>query len=98
MPRVAVITGANGGIGRAVLNQMVADGGVVAALDRDPGVRTLTASRVHPIVVDLSDVSAAEAAAAAAVRELGPVDVLVNNAGVMHKKPLTEHSLDDWEL
>jgi NAD(P)-dependent dehydrogenase (short-subunit alcohol dehydrogenase family) len=98
MPRVAVVTGAHGDIGRAVLIRLVEDGTLVAAMDRHPGVMALGASHVHPIVVDLRDVEAAEAAIAAASRVLGAIDVLVNNAGVMHKKALSEHTLEDWDL
>lgn len=102
MTRVALVTGANGGIGQALVARLAADGVVVAALDRDPAVTALCTAlgdtaRLYPVVVDLTDVDAAEAAVVEVEDELGPVDILVNNAGVMHKKTLSEHSLDDWE-
>ena len=103
MTRVALVTGANGGIGQALVARLAAADVAVGALDRNPAVTTLGASlgdaaRLHPVVVDLTDVEATEAAVAEVVDALGPIDILVNNAGVMHKKSLPEHSLDDWEL
>jgi 3-oxoacyl-[acyl-carrier protein] reductase len=101
--RLALITGANGGIGQAIVARLVAAGTAVAALDRDPAVVSLAAigtvaTPVHPVVVDLADATAARKAADEVVAVLGPVDVLINNAGVMHKKHLPDHTLEDWEL
>jgi 3-oxoacyl-[acyl-carrier protein] reductase len=99
---VALVTGASGGIGRAVVARLVATRTAVAALDRDPEVLSLGnqgAGRpaVHPFVVDLTDASATKSVVAEVQGALGPVDVLVNNAGVMHKKPLPDHSLADFD-
>jgi 3-oxoacyl-[acyl-carrier protein] reductase len=96
--RVVVLTGANGGIGRALLAKLVARGDSVAAFDSNPAVAQLASANVKPIVVDLRDVDAAVAAIELTVRDVGPVDVLVNNAGVMHKKPLADHSVGDWDM
>ncbi len=101
--RVALVTGAAGGIGQVVVRRFVEDGVAVAALDVDDGVAGLSAlgsdsAPVVPVRVDLRSVDAVLAAVATAVSTLGPVDVLVNNAGVMHKKPLADHTVDDWDL
>jgi NAD(P)-dependent dehydrogenase (short-subunit alcohol dehydrogenase family) len=103
MQRVVLVTGANGGIGQAIVTRFVAAGMTVAALDRDPAVVSLAkeagvGERVHPLVVDVADVAAARTAIEDVHAALGPVDVLVNNAGVMYKKPLVEHTLEDWDL
>jgi 3-oxoacyl-[acyl-carrier protein] reductase len=102
VPGVALVTGAGGGIGRALVAQLVASGMSVAALDRDPavtelGTEAVDVPRVHPLVVDLTDVAALEDAVTCTTDTLGPIELLVNNAGVMHKKPLDEHTLDDWD-
>jgi len=75
----------------------------VAAVDCDHAVATLAdagsrEARVHPLVVDLTDPTATKAAVEEAESVLGPIDVLVNNAGVMHKNPLPEQTLEDWDL
>jgi NAD(P)-dependent dehydrogenase (short-subunit alcohol dehydrogenase family) len=103
MRRVALVTGANGGIGREIVARFVNAGIDVAALDRDQNVASLVGTstneaRVVPRVVDVVDTAATMAAIEDIEGELGPVDILVNNAGVMHKKPLSEHTLDDWDL
>lgn len=101
MDNVALVTGANGGIGRALVSRLVATGTAVAALDRDPAVLSLADAldgpAVHPFVVDLTDASATRAIVAEVQIALGPVDVLVNNAGVMHKKSLPDHTLADFD-
>ena len=98
---VALVTGASGGIGRALVPRLVAAGTDVVALDRDHAVKELGSDgpnfpRVYPLVVDLADATAIETAVNSAIGALGPIDLLVNNAGIMHKKPLPEHTLDDW--
>ncbi len=100
--RVALVTGAGGGIGRALVPRLTAAGTAVAALDRDPAVNDLAGAGseqapVHPVVVDLTDDAALASAVASTTGTLGPIDVLVNNAGVMQKKPLPAHTLDDWD-
>ena len=100
---LALITGANGGIGRAIVEHFVAGGTAVAALDRDPSVASLAAigtvaAPVHPVAVDLTDAAAATAAVRNVVATFGAVGVLINNAGVMHKKPLPDHTVEDWDL
>ncbi|MDR6975251.1 3-hydroxybutyrate dehydrogenase [Streptomyces sp. 3330] len=92
--RTALVTGAAGGIGRACALRLAAAGAKVRAVDRDPaGLETLAASAaglpgsVEPYVLDLTDLDAAELAAAGA-------DVLVNNAGLQRVAPLQEYPPD----
>ena len=84
--RTAVVTGAGGGIGSAIVRRLVGEGAVVGALDRDgDAVRRLVASlgsSVTPIVVDLRDQTAAAAAIDTFAQGAGAVDILVNNAGI----------------
>jgi 3-oxoacyl-[acyl-carrier protein] reductase len=101
--QVALVTGAAGGIGQAVVRHFVDDGFAVAALDLSASVEGLAAlgtddGPVLPVRVDLRDADACIAAVKAAVGALGPIDVLVNNAGVMHKKTLAETTVQDWDL
>jgi len=86
-PRVVVVTGASGGIGRASARAFAARGDRVALLARGSGGLEAAASDVRargaialPITVDVSDGAAVEAAATRVEEELGPIDVWVNVA------------------
>ncbi|MFJ9173454.1 3-hydroxybutyrate dehydrogenase [Streptomyces sp. NPDC102360] len=84
--RTALVTGAASGIGRACALRLAAAGAKVRAVDRDAaGLETLAgeADGVEPYVLDLSDLDAAEEAAAG-------TDVLVNNAGIQLVRPIEE--------
>lgn len=87
MARTVLITGAAGGIGRAMVASMLAAGHRVAALDRDEaGLAALAAAHagapVAPIVADLATEAGCAAGIAAAVARLGAVEALLNNAGI----------------
>lgn len=104
--RVAIVTGGASGIGRAICTRFAAEGAAVAVVDIDePGAAsaaeaiTAEGGRAVAVTADLrspDDIAAAEAR----VREhLGPVHVLVNNAGVMDAlRPPLNVSLPQWEL
>ncbi|MEU4871521.1 3-hydroxybutyrate dehydrogenase [Streptomyces sp. NPDC021608] len=92
--RTALVTGAAGGIGRACALRLAAAGAEVRAVDRDgPGLEKLVESAVglpgsvEPHVLDLTDLEAAEQAAAG-------TDVLVNNAGLQRVAPLEDFPPD----
>ncbi|MEU3661873.1 3-hydroxybutyrate dehydrogenase [Streptomyces sp. NPDC032940] len=92
--RTALVTGAAGGIGRACALRLAAAGAKVRAVDRDvAGLDALTGlaedltGTVEPHVLDLTDLDAAEQAAAG-------TDVLVNNAGLQMVRPLEEFPPD----
>jgi NAD(P)-dependent dehydrogenase (short-subunit alcohol dehydrogenase family) len=99
---VAVVTGANGGIGRQIVEALTKQRTAVAACDLDPdvsGLEALGAADIPVLVakMDLRSEEQCRAGVAAIVQTLGPVDVLVNNAGVMRKKPLEEHTTEEWD-
>ena len=83
--RIAVVTGAAGGMGRAISAQLVADGHVAYGLDIDAAglerVAGELGSAFHASVVDLTNPVAIKSAFDAFIAEQGGVDVLVNNAG-----------------
>lgn len=100
--KVALVTGANKGIGRAIARGLARDGFTVLLGSRDPG-RGADAARameadgdVRPIQLDVTDDASVRAAAQRVRRELRRLDVLVNNAGtnVDHHKP-SEETADD---
>lgn len=93
--RVALITGASSGIGRAAARAF-AQGGwyVLAGVRTDEDARELAGDGVHPLLLDVTDPAQVEAAAAA-VDEAGDLHVLVNNAGVSVTGPLEAITADE---
>ncbi len=104
MARVAVVTGAARGLGAAITRRLHADGMAVAAIDLDEGgVAALAAelSASGPAVIglraDVSDEASVGEAMAAVRAELGPVGVLVNNAGILRDNLLFRMTVEDWD-
>ncbi|HEY6532510.1 MAG TPA: SDR family NAD(P)-dependent oxidoreductase [Acidimicrobiales bacterium] len=102
--RSAVVTGAASGIGLAVCEAFCAQGMKVLMLDVQADLLSEQAARlaadgheVHPMVVDVSDPDAVEAAAAAAVERFGALHVAVNNAGIIVGGLSWELSLEQWQ-
>lgn len=89
--RSVVITGAAGGIGTALAHRFAREGARLALLDREAGPLEDLAKQLESagtrslaLTCDVTSPEACEAAMHAVVRELGGVDVLVNNAGITH--------------
>lgn len=96
-PPLAVVTGGSRGIGRAIARRLAARWQILA-VGRDPKALAATAGStpdgsIWTRVCDVTD----EAAVAGLFDRLGPVDVLVNNAGVSSAAPLHRTTLADWE-
>ncbi len=87
--QVAVVTGAGAGIGRAIAVILAAAGAQVVAVDLDPAAAEGTAGQITQaggkavaVAADIADPDGAAMIVAAAIREFGALDVLVNNAGI----------------
>jgi len=101
--KVGVITGAGGGIGRAVALRFARAGGRPVLLDRDTATCAQTAVELQtigiqaPVIVcDVSDPASVKAAGERALAEAGPCDVLVNNAGMLRAGPIATLALEEW--
>jgi len=98
--QLAVVTGGANGIGLAIVERFVADGAAVAVLDRDAergsAVQRRLGRRVHFVTCDVAIDSQVHDAVDEAVRVLGGVSVLVNNAGVNAYFDATQMSESDW--
>jgi len=102
--RVALVTGANTGIGWAIAERLVADGFALGFHTRDSDSEAKTrfdqldaAGRAHHIVADLDDPKAPARLVSDLVEALGRIDVIVNNAGVTKAKPALELTAEDFE-
>lgn len=92
--KIALVTGAAGGIGAAIVRQLRAEGAKVAVADRD--VSTVKADAHLP--GNLLEASYADHLPQAVVAALGGLDIVVNNAGVITRGTVTETSDADWDL
>jgi NAD(P)-dependent dehydrogenase (short-subunit alcohol dehydrogenase family) len=101
--RVAVVTGAASGIGRALAETFAAAGSAVVVADIDgreaevvaAGIRT-NGGEADAMVVDVADATSVAELATAVVARFGRVDVLCNNAGVSTFNLIQDQTLDDW--
>jgi NAD(P)-dependent dehydrogenase (short-subunit alcohol dehydrogenase family) len=95
----ALVTGAGGGLGRAVADGLVELGATVYGTSRDPEVaRQLTERYGTPsFSLDAVDVSSIEDTVSAVQEASGGIDLLVNNAGVNRTKPAVEVTEADWD-
>ena len=90
----ALITGAAGGIGKALVRALRKEGAEVAAADRD--TRSIVAEAKLP--GDLLNPDYSDKLPAAAAEALGGLDIVVNNAGVITRGPVTDTSDSDWAV
>ena len=102
--KVAIVTGASRGIGRAIAMRLTAEGVFVAATARsEEQLRQLQrdiesgGGTAHCIVADLSASSSAQHIVSQTLTRFGRLDILVNNAGIAVQAPLLETSIEQWD-
>jgi NAD(P)-dependent dehydrogenase (short-subunit alcohol dehydrogenase family) len=101
--RVAVITGAASGIGRALAEGFAAEGSAVVVADLDGAEAEMVADGIGrsggaavPVEIDVRDAAAVDRLAAVTLERFGRVDVVCNNAGVSTFNQIADQTLDDW--
>jgi 3-hydroxy acid dehydrogenase/malonic semialdehyde reductase len=103
MSMIVLVTGATSGFGAAIARRFAADGHrIIAAGRRRERLAALAQefgpARIHPLVLDVRDRAAVEAAVAALPQELAAVDLLVNNAGLaLGLEPAQLADIENWE-
>jgi rhamnulose-1-phosphate aldolase/alcohol dehydrogenase len=100
--RIALVTGGAGGIGKAVVQRLAADGACVVVADLDGGAAVSVAAELGPDVAvgvhcDVSDAPSVGRAVDAALLAFGGVDLVVNNAGLSVSRSLFETTEEDWD-
>ena len=102
--RIALVTGAGSGIGRAIALRLAGEGACVVVADRDADSAAAVAAEIGgtdiaiPCTVDVTSEDQVAAAVAAAALSFGGVDLVVNNAGLSISKPLLETTAADWDV
>ena len=101
--RIALVTGAASGIGKAIAAQLASDGACVVVADLDAeaaqsvAAELGTADTAIGVGVDVRDPTQVDAALDAALLAFGGIDLVVNNAGLSTSKPLVETTEEDWD-
>lgn len=102
--RIALVTGAASGIGKAIATRLAADGACVVIADLDLAKAQAAAAEIGStdvavgLAVNVTDAAAIEAMVREAVLAFGGLDIVVNNAGVSLSKPLLETTEADWDF
>jgi rhamnulose-1-phosphate aldolase/alcohol dehydrogenase len=102
--RVALVTGAGSGIGRAIAHRLAAEGACVVVADVNADNAATVAAEIGTtdtaiaVTADVTDEEQIVAAFASATLAFGGIDIVVNNAGLSISKPLAETTVRDWDL
>lgn len=102
--RVAIVTGAGQGIGKAIAMSFHKKGACLAIVDLNPDIAEKTASEINAaggrafaFQADVSRVDDIKKMVEAVIAAFGRIDILINNAGILHKTPIEDITEDEWD-
>lgn len=100
--RVAIVTGANTGIGQAIALALAHAGANVAAVGRTPAEETVAQARAlgrkaEIVSADLSTIEPVQRVVDETIEKLGRLDILVNNAGIIRRADAVNFTEEDWD-
>ncbi len=101
--RVAIVTGASRGIGRAIAEQMARQGAIVIAAARGENARAVAdviqaaGGRAEAVALDVTEAGVAERVVASVLERHSRIDILVNNAGITRDQLMLRMKRDDWD-
>ena len=101
--RVALVTGASRGIGRAIARGLAARGAIVVAAARGDNAAAVTAEivqdggRAECVTLDVTDAAGVQTTVASILERLERIDILVNNAGITRDQLMLRMKRDDWD-
>ncbi|MEO8365548.1 MAG: SDR family NAD(P)-dependent oxidoreductase, partial [Pseudoxanthomonas sp.] len=102
--KVAVVTGAASGIGKEIAHALARAGAKIAIADLNiTGAQAvadeiiLAGGKALGVAMDVTDEAAVNAGVAKVVEQLGPVDILISNAGIQIINPIEDYAYSDWK-
>jgi 3-oxoacyl-[acyl-carrier protein] reductase len=101
--RIALVTGASRGIGKAIATKLAERGAHVVAAARDDNARTVAdgiiaaGGRSEPIALDITEPGASQAVVASLIQRHGRIDILVNNAGIAKDQLMLRMKREEWD-
>lgn len=102
--RIALVTGSSQGIGRALVQGLaeygatvVVNGRTASRVEETVAQLTKLGQKAHPAVFDVTDQNAVAEGIGGIEAEIGPIEILVNNAGMQYRTPLEDYPADKWD-